>query len=100
MRLWPLSRAGYPKQVLVLTAGNRSLFQLAVPRPQRLDAADIALTLPLCANSRALVTVAGKGNAPLLDAPPMYLCAMRVARYGRHRRRRYPASSIKHTPAL
>jgi hypothetical protein len=30
-RLWPLSRAGYPKQFLVL-AGNRSLFQQAVRR--------------------------------------------------------------------
>ena len=31
-RLWPLSRAGYPKQFLVLTADNRSLFQQAVLR--------------------------------------------------------------------
>jgi mannose-1-phosphate guanylyltransferase/mannose-6-phosphate isomerase len=36
-RLWPLSRAGYPKQFLVL-AGNRSLFQQAVTRLQDLAA--------------------------------------------------------------
>ena len=30
-RLWPLSRAGYPKQFLVLS-GNESLFQLAARR--------------------------------------------------------------------
>jgi mannose-1-phosphate guanylyltransferase/mannose-6-phosphate isomerase len=30
-RLWPLSRAGYPKQFLVL-AGNSSLFQQAASR--------------------------------------------------------------------
>jgi mannose-1-phosphate guanylyltransferase/mannose-6-phosphate isomerase len=30
-RLWPLSRAGYPKQFLVLS-GNQSLFQQAVQR--------------------------------------------------------------------
>jgi mannose-1-phosphate guanylyltransferase/mannose-6-phosphate isomerase len=29
-RLWPLSRAGYPKQFLVLSGNNRSLFQQAV----------------------------------------------------------------------
>jgi mannose-1-phosphate guanylyltransferase/mannose-6-phosphate isomerase len=31
-RLWPLSRAGYPKQFLVLNRGNRSLFQEAALR--------------------------------------------------------------------
>jgi mannose-1-phosphate guanylyltransferase / mannose-6-phosphate isomerase len=31
-RLWPLSRAGYPKQFLVLTGGGASLFQQAVQR--------------------------------------------------------------------
>jgi mannose-1-phosphate guanylyltransferase/mannose-6-phosphate isomerase len=30
-RLWPLSRAGYPKQFLVLS-GNSSLFQQAAER--------------------------------------------------------------------
>ena len=39
-RLWPLSRALYPKQFLVLT-GNQSLFQQAHLRLQSLAAADI-----------------------------------------------------------
>jgi mannose-1-phosphate guanylyltransferase/mannose-6-phosphate isomerase len=46
-RLWPLSRAGYPKQFLVLTADNRSLFQQAVQRLQDLADDDIALAPPL-----------------------------------------------------
>ena len=46
-RLWPLSRAGYPKQFLVLTADKRSLFQQAVQRLQDLGAADIVLAAPL-----------------------------------------------------
>ena len=46
-RLWPLSRAGYPKQFLVLTADNRTLFQQAVQRMQGLAAEGIALAPPL-----------------------------------------------------
>jgi len=46
-RLWPLSRAGYPKQFLVLTADRRSLFQQAVQRLHALAADDIALARPL-----------------------------------------------------
>ena len=45
-RLWPLSRAGYPKQFLVL-AGNRSLLQQAAQRLQGLAAPDIAVAAPL-----------------------------------------------------
>ncbi|MFO1328386.1 MAG: mannose-1-phosphate guanylyltransferase/mannose-6-phosphate isomerase [Rubrivivax sp.] len=45
-RLWPLSRAGYPKQFLVL-AGNRSLFQQAVARLQALAGDGIDLRAPL-----------------------------------------------------
>jgi mannose-1-phosphate guanylyltransferase / mannose-6-phosphate isomerase len=41
-RLWPLSRAGYPKQFLVLS-GNTSLFQQAVERLQGLAGSDIAV---------------------------------------------------------
>ena len=41
-RLWPLSRAGYPKQFLVLS-GQRSLFQQAVARLQ--DLADDTLSV-------------------------------------------------------
>jgi mannose-1-phosphate guanylyltransferase/mannose-6-phosphate isomerase len=45
-RLWPLSRAGYPKQFLVL-AGNRSLFQQAVARLQDLADDTLAVQHPL-----------------------------------------------------
>lgn len=41
-RLWPLSRAGFPKQFLVLS-GATSLFQQAVERVNKLGAGDIAL---------------------------------------------------------
>ena len=42
-RLWPLSRATYPKQFLVLDASQRSLFQQAVDRLQSLAAPSIRL---------------------------------------------------------
>jgi mannose-1-phosphate guanylyltransferase/mannose-6-phosphate isomerase len=45
-RLWPLSRAGYPKQFLVLS-GNTSLFQQAVGRLQRLGGPGVSLQPPL-----------------------------------------------------
>ena len=41
-RLWPLSRAGFPKQFLVLS-GTSSLFQQAVERVQGLAAGDMTL---------------------------------------------------------
>lgn len=41
-RLWPLSRAGFPKQFLVLS-GNTSLFQQAVARVNALGADDIRI---------------------------------------------------------
>jgi len=41
-RLWPLSRAGFPKQFLVLS-GTTSLFQQAVTRVNSLAASDISL---------------------------------------------------------
>jgi mannose-1-phosphate guanylyltransferase/mannose-6-phosphate isomerase len=44
-RLWPLSRAQYPKQFLVLQ-GNRSLFQQAVTRLDGLASADIEVAAP------------------------------------------------------
>jgi mannose-1-phosphate guanylyltransferase/mannose-6-phosphate isomerase len=40
--LWPLSRAGFPKQFLVLS-GTTSLFQQAVERVNRLAAPDITV---------------------------------------------------------
>jgi mannose-1-phosphate guanylyltransferase/mannose-6-phosphate isomerase len=45
-RLWPLSRAGYPKQFLVLS-GTQSLFQQSVLRLQGLGTEDITVSAPL-----------------------------------------------------
>ncbi|MDO9073350.1 MAG: mannose-1-phosphate guanylyltransferase/mannose-6-phosphate isomerase [Rubrivivax sp.] len=45
-RLWPLSRAGFPKQFLVL-AGNTSLFQQAAARLQGLGDAQLDVTAPV-----------------------------------------------------
>src|SRR3954464_4400165 len=45
-RLWPLSRAGYPKQFLVLS-GTTSLFQQAAARLQRLGDDATAVARPL-----------------------------------------------------
>jgi mannose-1-phosphate guanylyltransferase/mannose-6-phosphate isomerase len=45
-RLWPLSRAGFPKQFLCLT-GQDSLFQMAARRLERLEAPDITATEPI-----------------------------------------------------
>ncbi|MEK8030682.1 mannose-1-phosphate guanylyltransferase/mannose-6-phosphate isomerase [Ideonella sp. DXS29W] len=45
-RLWPLSRAGYPKQFLVLT-GETSLFQQAAERVAQLAGDDIAVEPPV-----------------------------------------------------
>ena len=45
-RLWPLSRAGFPKQFLSLT-GNESLFQQAAQRLVALGAEDIQVAKPL-----------------------------------------------------
>ena len=45
-RLWPLSRAGYPKQFLVLT-GETSLFQQAAERVAQLASDDITVESPV-----------------------------------------------------
>ena len=45
-RLWPLSRAGFPKQFLCLT-GDESLFRQAARRLAALGAEDIAVSDPL-----------------------------------------------------
>ena len=45
-RLWPLSRAGFPKQFLCLT-GDESLFQLAAKRLVALGADDLHINKPL-----------------------------------------------------
>ncbi len=44
-RLWPLSRAGYPKQFLVLS-GNESLFQLAARRLAALASSEFGMASP------------------------------------------------------
>jgi len=44
-RLWPLSRAGFPKQFLCLT-GDESLFQLAAKRLMGLGSSDISVANP------------------------------------------------------
>jgi mannose-1-phosphate guanylyltransferase / mannose-6-phosphate isomerase len=45
-RLWPLSRAGYPKQFLVLS-GNTTLFQQAVERVCGIASAQVRVAAPL-----------------------------------------------------
>jgi mannose-1-phosphate guanylyltransferase/mannose-6-phosphate isomerase len=45
-RLWPLSRAGFPKQFLVLS-GNTSLFQQAAARLQRLGGDGLVVGAPV-----------------------------------------------------
>ena len=45
-RLWPLSRAGFPKQFLCLT-GNESLFQDATKRLMALSCEDVDICAPL-----------------------------------------------------
>ena len=44
-RLWPLSRAGYPKQFLCLS-GDESLFQQGVKRLMGLGAGSIQVAAP------------------------------------------------------
>jgi mannose-1-phosphate guanylyltransferase / mannose-6-phosphate isomerase len=46
-RLWPLSRAGYPKQFLVLTGDGLSLFQQAARRLAGLKDAALAVAPPI-----------------------------------------------------
>jgi mannose-1-phosphate guanylyltransferase / mannose-6-phosphate isomerase len=95
-RLWPLSRAGYPKQFLVLTADKRSLFQQAVQRLQDLAADDITLAPPLTVGNeehRFLVLdqlreAGGDPGTVLLEpaarntAPAMTLAALQSAAGG------------------
>jgi mannose-1-phosphate guanylyltransferase / mannose-6-phosphate isomerase len=95
-RLWPLSRAGYPKQFLVLTADKRSLFQQAVQRLHGLAASDMALAPPLTVGNeehRFLVLdqlreAGGDPGTVLLEpaarntAPAMTLAALHAAAEG------------------
>jgi mannose-1-phosphate guanylyltransferase/mannose-6-phosphate isomerase len=83
-RLWPLSRAGYPKQFLALS-GKATLFQQVVQRLGTLGAADIVVAAPLivgneehrflmlnqlreihAANGTLLLEPVGRNTAPAL----------------------------------
>jgi mannose-1-phosphate guanylyltransferase/mannose-6-phosphate isomerase len=95
-RLWPLSRAGYPKQFLVLS-GNQSLFQQAAQRLSALGSADIAVGAPLVVGNeehRFLVLdqlreLRVKPDALLLEpmgrntAPALTLAALQAIEGGR-----------------
>ena len=52
-RLWPLSRAGHPKQFLVLDDSRRSLLQQAALRLHALAADDIAVAAPVIVGNEA-----------------------------------------------
>jgi mannose-1-phosphate guanylyltransferase/mannose-6-phosphate isomerase len=92
-RLWPLSRAGFPKQFLVLT-GTESLFQQAVRRAQALAAQDIAVGAALvvtneehrflaleqlrevrAAQASLLLEPAGRNTAPALTLAALHAMA-------------------------
>lgn len=83
-RLWPLSRAGFPKQFLCLT-GEESLFQQAAKRLSQLGSGEIKIAAPLIVTSedhrflvieqlreagielnRALLEPIGRNTAPAL----------------------------------
>lgn len=83
-RLWPLSRAGFPKQFLCLT-GNESLFQQAIARVTGLGTAEEPVGHPIIVSNEehrflaleqlretgvplgaALLEPAGRGTAPAL----------------------------------
>ncbi|MGY2487100.1 mannose-1-phosphate guanylyltransferase/mannose-6-phosphate isomerase [Cupriavidus sp. CP313] len=83
-RLWPLSRAGFPKQFLCLT-GNESLFQQAIARITAVGADSIAVAAPVVVSNEehrflaleqlretgvalgaALLEPVGRGTAPAL----------------------------------
>ena len=94
-RLWPLSRAGFPKQFLVLS-GTTSLFQQAVERANQVGASDIAVGSSLVVtneehrflsldqlrelphvNATLLLEPAGRNTAPALT-----LAALQATEHG------------------
>jgi len=90
-RLWPLSRAGYPKQLLALT-GQESLLQQTARRLERLDG-PVASPLVVCnERHRFLVAeqLAAVGHEPTLilepegrnTAPAVALAALAAAAAG------------------
>jgi mannose-1-phosphate guanylyltransferase/mannose-6-phosphate isomerase len=92
-RLWPLSRAAYPKQFLVLTADNKSLYQQAIERLERLrgEAFDVAAPLTVGNEEHRFMALdqlreLGHDVGPLLlepsgrnTAPAMTLAALAAA---------------------
>jgi mannose-1-phosphate guanylyltransferase / mannose-6-phosphate isomerase len=94
-RLWPMSRAAYPKQFLVLS-GQQSLFQQALKRVSDLQAPDIAIDLPLILGNEAhrflildqLQAMGTQPNAVVLEpsgrntAPALTLAALRALEGG------------------
>ena len=95
-RLWPLSRAQYPKQFLVLNGGDRSLVQQAAERLQALNASDITVAAPCIVGNEdhrflildQLRDLALPGTAVLLEpaarntAPAMTLAALHALDQG------------------
>jgi mannose-1-phosphate guanylyltransferase/mannose-6-phosphate isomerase len=94
-RLWPLSRAGFPKQFLCLT-GDESLFQQAVRRSAGLGAPDLEVSAPLIVSneehrflvSEQLREIGIEPLALLLEqvgrntAPALTLAALAVMKQG------------------
>jgi mannose-1-phosphate guanylyltransferase/mannose-6-phosphate isomerase len=94
-RLWPLSRAGFPKQFLVLS-GEFSLFQQAVQRMGGLATDDICVHAPLVVTNEAHRFIAleqlreiGKTDARFLlepagrnTAPALTLAALQAVENG------------------
>jgi mannose-1-phosphate guanylyltransferase/mannose-6-phosphate isomerase len=68
-RLWPLSRAGFPKQFLVLS-GTTSLFQQALERVNRLGTSDIAVgrTLVVTNEEHRFLALEQLRELPAIDA--------------------------------
>jgi mannose-1-phosphate guanylyltransferase / mannose-6-phosphate isomerase len=95
-RLWPLSRAGYPKQFLALTDSPLTLFQQALERVQVLEDADIhvAPALTVCNEEHRFLVLdqlrESKVEGTLLlepagrnTAPAVTLAALQATQNGR-----------------
>ncbi len=94
-RLWPLSRAGYPKQFLVL-GGGLSLLQQAAKRAQSLGAADLHVSAPIVVGNEdhrfmvidQLREIAASPSAVMLEpfgrntAPAVTLAALQAIESG------------------
>ena len=98
-RLWPLSRAGFPKQFLAL-GGSETLFQAAISRFTGISGADIELAPPIVVGNdehrfliqEQLREVGADAAAKLLlepvgrnTAPAMTLAALQAAEGGAKR---------------